>query len=419
MAFELCFVAMGLGDCTIIKCPNDEMVIVDCGLSKKDIYGVAVNGIAQGKTWLWQKLANNNSTTVHSVIFTHPDQDHYNQLDDFLTDTVTNNNAVVSLSVARLFFSSATKASKLKLTPLSRYKSNSIAYNFSTGAYNTTEFYEPEIYSATIVTNEVNQWDASTINQKNNGGKKTATSGNYLHNVISGVHLATAWSIDIICGNVGEHTMQQLSLAEQMNANSLIVLLTFGNKKVLLMGDAHSITQDFLVAQHQATVASVDLITAPHHGSSHNVNMNFINNFNTQGIQYIAVSTKKAETKHHMPAGLNGVQHLIGKLTNNQNLPGHTLEFWEPITNNTLATIYSNWAFEELNGRAQLTPFPRRDGYFSTPLDINNIWAIHELQKTAFKLVRQQSQRHVFQTSQATVMCTLDGNGISVTSNLP
>lgn len=70
---------VGQGDCTVIQCPNGNIVFVDCGTSggnRLTAYGV-------------EKWLNTSISNVYYILITHPDRDHHSYLPDIFTD-ITN-----------------------------------------------------------------------------------------------------------------------------------------------------------------------------------------------------------------------------------------------------------------------------------------------------------------------------------------
>ena len=65
--------AVGQGDCTIIICPNDDMVIVDMGSRNKKV-GLKPKDILALLTSYFDRYP----TSKLSIIVTHPDRDHLN-----------------------------------------------------------------------------------------------------------------------------------------------------------------------------------------------------------------------------------------------------------------------------------------------------------------------------------------------------
>ncbi len=93
---------IGQGDCTLISCPNDQVILLDCG----SVGGMPPGGLVNIRALL-RAWANGNNV---NVILSHPDQDHYNQLLNVVI-------APAAVGVNNLYFSRALNAG----SPLGRY----------------------------------------------------------------------------------------------------------------------------------------------------------------------------------------------------------------------------------------------------------------------------------------------------------
>lgn len=68
----------GQGNCVLLKCPNGDFLLVDCGSSSKDIQKPNDN-IREVIESIQNKVTTNNKITI---IITHLDEDHYNLVPD-------------------------------------------------------------------------------------------------------------------------------------------------------------------------------------------------------------------------------------------------------------------------------------------------------------------------------------------------
>ena len=78
---ELHFINVGQGDCTLVKCPNGQAILVDCGSIKDGDAG-------QVRDYLLGQLDVDNPR-IDLLVVSHPDQDHYNFIPDVLFDVET------------------------------------------------------------------------------------------------------------------------------------------------------------------------------------------------------------------------------------------------------------------------------------------------------------------------------------------
>lgn len=69
------FIDVGQGDCTLIKCPNGEAILVDCG-------SLGGGDAALVRKYIRKQLG--ESSEIHTLVITHPDASHYNLVEDVL-----------------------------------------------------------------------------------------------------------------------------------------------------------------------------------------------------------------------------------------------------------------------------------------------------------------------------------------------
>jgi len=242
--FKLLFVDMGQGDCAIIRCPDGNVVMVDCGCSAN----LEVAAFDKAKNTLNALLQGN---PLHSLILTHPDRDHYNQVANMLYNHKTN----TFLAVNQIAFS----MSYDNKNPLRWYSENSVCGYVSAGYFG-----RPKLVEVTLNTGikQSKTWDPQSLNPV----PVTATLANGRYPIISGITSANEkWAISIIAGNVPPYNQSD---ADKTNSASLVTLIEFDDKKILLTGDATSSTQDYLFTAHQNSIANLELFQIPHHGSA-------------------------------------------------------------------------------------------------------------------------------------------------------
>lgn len=73
---EIHFINVGQGDCTLVRCPGGETILIDCGSSRETDPGAV-------KSYLDAQLA--GDPEIDLLVVTHPDADHYNLLPNALT----------------------------------------------------------------------------------------------------------------------------------------------------------------------------------------------------------------------------------------------------------------------------------------------------------------------------------------------
>ncbi len=72
--FEVIFMDAGQGDCTLIVYPDQSLTLIDCGSTKSGDQAFEQIAI------VLNAYLKNNENTIDTMVLTHPDEDHYNQL---------------------------------------------------------------------------------------------------------------------------------------------------------------------------------------------------------------------------------------------------------------------------------------------------------------------------------------------------
>ena len=202
-ALTVAFLDSGQGDCTLIVSPKGQLILVDCGSIKNR--SVVLPGIlAVLKRYL--PAAKN---TIHTVVITHPDQDHYNLLADALAET--------GAGVTNIWFGG-----------------------------------DRSLYQNKLDKNRVYDWlvqrNAQPLANSVYGGNSTPLD-------FDGV------SIYVLAANAsGDRTAED---GWRVNTNSIVLMLYYGGYKIFLMGDATSDTEAFIL-QAVATQGPAALVTNQH-----------------------------------------------------------------------------------------------------------------------------------------------------------
>jgi len=246
--FEMIFVDMGQGDCCIIRCPDGNVIMVDCGSSGN----LDLKGYTAAKQ---QLLAWANGGGIYAIILTHPDRDHYNMTENILSKVNPLSSKTEYLKVDHVIFSTAYS----EKSPMGNYNQNGICSLICDGYLGNPQLYE-------ITMNDTNsyylQWE-----QKNSNYQKYTKEDIIGFNVIKGTTVSgkKKWSIDILAGNV----LRDKSGPLNTNAASLVTLLRIGDEKILLTGDSTVETQDFLYKTYKKsdTIKNLTIFQVPHHGS--------------------------------------------------------------------------------------------------------------------------------------------------------
>lgn len=398
MPFTVRVLDMEQGDCTLIKCPDDRLVMVDCG--SKSGFSDDRMVVAQMSARDWA-IANGNK--IDALILTHPDKDHYSQVFNVLGRFEWDNDVQVGNEVYR-----AGRLNKVKLPniyfslasnvagPLANYSTNSINHYIYTEYFNTSLIHEVTINAAT---QSYITWDYT---DKFTAPSPATAIANHKYTILNGVESGTNWSVSIIAGNVpppggaaGE---------EAKNHYSLVTLLEHGANKGLIMGDSTMTTEAFLALTHAAAITNVVFIQAGHHGSETSSGTIFAA---TTNPSVVYISVENTEHSHFLPK-FDRVSEWLTALNGKPVIADHTIDYWVRDPNampgmaNLATAMLDAW---KLDATIHVYPVPPEVAsyYFLDPdfhdysaLD-NQYFALHT--KTGFRLYRAGTTRNLRETA--------------------
>lgn len=238
---NIAFMDIGQGDCTIISCPDNEVIVLDCG-TVGNLPGTGLDPMQQ----LVRDWADGENI---DLILTHPDRDHYNKVIDLC-------NVVPAVHVNNIYFSRAYSDA----SPLGNYYVTALGGNMHI-------FNFPYLFEI-------------TLNANTHSGKRWTNNNGYnapgapFDIPLTGrvvkegtTEDGTNWSVKIIAGNVPAFGGADV----QSNAASLVTLIQFGAEKVLMMADSTVETMNYLRQHQAAQIANVNIFQMPHHGSENNL----------------------------------------------------------------------------------------------------------------------------------------------------
>lgn len=228
------FIDMGQGDCTIISCPDNQVLVVDCGST-----GYLPEDSFDAARELVRDWADGNSVYV---ILTHPDRDHYNKIVHLLA-------GADPVDVVNIHFSLALSDE----SPLGNYDESSV--NSSMALLGNPDLYE---LTLNATTHQRKGWSSAIKNYKSLWKTENISPAGRV--LLSGA----GWSITMIAGNVATQFQVDAIIT---NTASICTLAQFAGEKLLLTGDALSETMDYLYASHRAQITNVSILQMPHHGS--------------------------------------------------------------------------------------------------------------------------------------------------------
>ncbi|ABX04634.1 MAG TPA: hypothetical protein DEF47_01970 [Herpetosiphon sp.] len=328
--FDLYFLAMGQGDCTLVKCPDDKVVMIDCGSDR----GFDDDLITSGRALLRNLIGVTN--LIDTVILTHHDGDHCNQLGTFLF-----NDPSPHVQINRIYYSNpySYKNETLRNRCLQRYAIKDFVLK--------KKFGKPLINE--VVINETNSF-VNTWNNVLGYGKNDAIKKNIVNNrltILSGTSTVgnKNWSISIIAASVPHESG---SPSNAINSGSIVTLLEFDGHKALICGDATIDTEQFLLDNHDAAIANLKLIQVPHHGSDTSSSQAFVNKTDPNAA---VISVQFLEHHHRLPK-----RQIMRRWTNivTGGKPQHALDSWRSdapafntLSNTMQQTIKNEEDFDE------------------------------------------------------------------------
>lgn len=304
------FISMGQGDCVIVSLPNGQNLLVDCGSVRWDtelvdlllngeeyeikgttmvdeetpIYTLAdvpsdrkeemkatiVESLRQGVIdTLFESKFLLSSNRIDALVLTHPDRDHYNELKSCLADKNPTINSIYFSGSAAKYIEGGTghwlsaKAAVTNSYPLTinkdGYKFDGIAFNGRT---------DSKVLIPTEPTPAVPPPPSKPVNVVS---AETATKG--FVRILDGTKAGgkncevflLASNVDEYKGSDGRKLFNDDSTKE--NRGSIVTLIVFGSKKIMLCGDATFHTEKFLKDTYGAKIADLELLQLPHHGS--------------------------------------------------------------------------------------------------------------------------------------------------------
>ena len=328
--FKIVYYSVGQGDCILIVCPDQRVVMIDCGSSKgmnsDEKIDIAVD--IRNHTDL-------NKSRLDALILTHPDKDHYNQVIAILnafsyTPNSPGKRKTISLDkvVCRnVYFSEDTKLLGTKdYKPLKTYGVAAVGKNIRNKLFRTQ-------YLHHIIINDAEQ-KRLTYSQKD--GYKEATENEIEDNQITIMSGTTPkkrqWEISIIAGSVPGK--------DATNPLSLVTLLEIGSQKeykALFLGDGTFETETFLKANHEELISNVDFAHVPHHGSDTSSGKRFVEIVNPEGAQ---VTNQTAESGFCLPKKTETIR-WINQISKNEDL--HFFDYWEITTDKKANAELKAW----------------------------------------------------------------------------
>ncbi len=287
---EITYVNIGQGDCTLIKCPDGKTVMIDCGMkhgstnddwqnarNQKDVDDAALTKLqrakirpknyaallsaAQKKLGISKKAYKDEKDYVNLVtagviknavasilplskkidylILTHHDDDHYSEVANLTLQGV---------KFGKVYYSGPIE--KYRALRKNYYPPANVDEYISVTINGVAQANQTIIEKATDVTILCQTSSLDIIDDTTNDVKVTILASNVHTNPADKMKNVTNF-------NFG---------AEDINGRSIVTMIKFKNDKILVLGDATTTTESFLVSTYGAALQA-DTLRVGHHGS--------------------------------------------------------------------------------------------------------------------------------------------------------
>ncbi len=360
--FQFLFFSMGQGDCCIITCPDGRHIMVDCG-SRPPEPDNSVHQVQQMLRGNWVfGLDYSVGAKLEALILTHPDLDHINKVTEILGGLnpttrrpqeyivslpggSTRTDTFEAIPVDKVFFSDFNRARAGFIgSPLGMYGANG-AGGCNHTIYNNLSVRELHCVSLSAGVKTVDRWTPPF-------GESEHTSSILDVPEVTVARAADgSWSVSIIAGNV-PRDRDDNSDNDGRNAASLVTLVRNGTQKIMLCGDASISTEryiknhynDVYLAGLRENLATIDLISVPHHGSdttsSHDAFVDLVQ------PKMAVVSCRRHDQIFHLPAH-DTVQKYLNYAEDGEIGEDHAIQWW---VRTNLATVNAKKAQWDRDG---------------------------------------------------------------------
>lgn len=428
--FKFVFVAMGQGDCCMVRCPDGQVIVVDCGSLENKL--ASPQSFTRAQQLLRSvKWAGGQGNKIAALILTHPDGDHHNKVfhlcseREWIEDSspfddggprIAKGTKFARVKIDKIYFSDAelgkTKLGKNKM-PLANYGGREARTTFGLSDYIAHDsFSTEEIYEITINAENsfYNKWKKpfQTIDTLDH----EFPLANHRRRVLDGTTEGVPWKVNIIAGNVKR--LKAIDSASPENAKSLITLFEIGNQSALLTGDATYSTEQFLRDTHPAVLAAANLVQVPHHGSSYASAKATIDSLTA--LKHAVVSVSFMEHKHLHPWYDGVLEHWIERLPGENADPDHHVDYWTKVAEVGFTGNYDHfYQLWTTNGTDFSRVFGDRYGFYwlDPPQDRVFAYKYNGKNDTTRYLFREWDSQRLRMTSMATQVYKLSTAGVS------
>ena len=209
---QIIFMDAGQGDCTLIVHPDNSLVLVDCGCKKnKDIVYDEIGT-------LLDRFLRKTNNTLKALVLTHPDGDHYNLVQSLIVDK--------NVTIETVYYGGNASDYTGLSTWLNHHR-NAVGFNQGYGSLNVVP----------------------GLSYKGTGPTKPSVD------------------VRILSANAGDR-----SVKADANPNSIVLMVTSGNRNFFLMGDSTELTEEVILGNlgkdlKELTKNRRSVLKVGHHGS--------------------------------------------------------------------------------------------------------------------------------------------------------
>lgn len=419
--FTITFFHMGQGDAALIRCPDGEIVMVDCGSAKGFDTDVELRAVLELRK-------QTKGRPLHALILTHADKDHYNQVSRVLTgrDMIGTHAFEFDgtktklpyhpepVDVQTIYYSdfayrAAQSSTRATMEYVARLDRGPLC-QYTEGAANQTLYHRLVKKGGLRLvqlegkdTDHVRAWDKWDVSAVVNKSRQRPPNDpkNKQETVHRGSLAGVAWDVSIIAGNVKKGA-KDASDADGCNAASLVTIIRWGSWKALICGDATVSTEAALLARADKAVDRLNLLQAPHHGSALTSSQAaFVKRAKPRAV---VISVERLESGFHLP----GRSVIEGYAPAAEQTPGdlHVIDGWRLSAGYVVGT--ENKAHRVVDGWvADLKVKPAADGsYTLTDEEAEDAlnaadgdeFPVSAQPRTGFILMRQAIDREIWST---------------------
>jgi len=322
--FTIAFIQMGQGDCSVIRTPGDKIIMIDCGTtasddereaqtyqtnvddnwSASDLTEIDIPELQTIDVSLRVKAVLGTKNKIDFLILTHSDRDHYNQLKGLLGD---------SMRFGEVYHSNE----------LTKYKTNETTAYIRSHAEKADRIFrvihnDPESNKIKL---QPENGDALELDQESNRGYLLVNEDNCKIWI-----LASDVTYDSVLGL--ENPITDDGSPTPTNRASVVTLVEAFGKKILICGDATTVTEQYLLATSKDAFQNLDILQVPHHStrvtSSSQVFINHTNPLN------VVVSSARKDQQHKLPQQFTLRKYFLKMKDSNRPLEDkdHEIMYW-------------------------------------------------------------------------------------------